>query len=188
MNATKTQRDSSQPTEVWSVLVLYDDAATRQQALKVCDHLVQNFWSGIEFEFHWWRTDFLEEAAMAGTAAEDALSSDFIVVCSSPEREFSPSVKNWFDSWVVRRSGREGALIDLTEAGTPAGQHGQRKKNYLRHLARQAMLDYLTRLPPVAFGPLPDSYECAATRAAQITSVLDGILLHEPPPQLPLRP
>lgn len=156
--------------------------------MEVCDHLVQQFWTEIEFEFHWWRTDFLEDNAMAATAAQEAANADFIVVSSSPDRELSPIVKNWFEAWIAQRGGREGAFVDLTDTGDGSTEGAQHKKSFLRSAAHRAMMDYLTKVPAVINGKLPDSSESADLRAAQVTSVLDNILHQPPPPRLELQP
>jgi len=183
---TEPKAVTREPEELWSVFVLYDDAATRQRAMKVCDHLVQQFWSEVEFRFQWWRTDFLEDEAMAVTAAADAVNADFIVVSSSPEQELSPFVRNWFEVWIAQREGREGAFVDLTETGTASPLQTQHKKNFLRSAARRAAMDYLTKAPAVSNGKLPDSVESVDRRAGQITSVLDDILHQPPPPHIDL--
>jgi hypothetical protein len=185
MNTTTEPKSvTKEPEELWSVLVLYDDAETRQRAMKVCDHLVHQFWSEVEFTFHWWRTDFLEDDTMAATAAADAANADFIVANSSPERELSPFVRNWFDAWISQREGREGAFVDLTEAGAASAIRAQHKKNFLRNVAHRAGMDYLTKVPTAINSALPDSVESVDLRAGQITSVLDDILHQPPPPRL----
>ena len=152
---TESKTRTREPEELWSVVVLYEDAATRQRAMKVCDHLVQQFWAEVEFKFHWWRTDFLEDDTMAATAAADAGNADFIVVSSSAERELSPFVKNWFETWIAQRQGREGAFVDLTETGAVSAAHVQHNKIFLRNVAHRAAMDYLTKVPSVINGKLP---------------------------------
>jgi hypothetical protein len=149
--------------------------------MAVCDHLVQQFWAEVEFKFHWWRTDFLQNSGMAATAAGNAADADFIIICTGADSELSPAVNAWFESWIGRRGGREGALIDLTEAGVALTGGAQHKQLQLRKAARRAMMDYLTTVPSAISGTLPDSFESAAFRAGQVTSVLDEIL-HPPPP------
>jgi hypothetical protein len=168
--------------ETWSVVVVYENTATSERAMAVCDHLVQQFWSEVEFNFHWWRTDFLEDPGMAATAASNAASADFVIFCAGTESELSPLVSEWCERWVGRRGGREGAFVDLTEAtGTPASR-APHTQTYLRQIARRAMMDYLTQVPTTIMGTLPNSFESAAMRATHISSVLDDILHHSPPP------
>jgi hypothetical protein len=123
MNAVESKIGRCEPKQTWSVVVVYENATTRERAMSVCDHLVRQFWTDIEFQFHWWRTDFLEVGDIATSAASDAAAADFVIVCAGAERELSPGVKAWFESWVGRRSGHEGALVHLPEAGpVPASQ------------------------------------------------------------------
>lgn len=170
--------------ETWFAVVLYDDAATRQRAMEVCDHLVQRFWEEVDLKFHWWRSDFLEDAGMAATAADNSRNADFILVSIQPDREISPEVQQWFEAWVEQRGGREGALIDLTGSAESASLAAHRKKLYLREIAHRAGMDYLAHLPAFINRSLPDSFESASLRATQITAVLDDILHHAPPPRL----
>jgi hypothetical protein len=187
MNVIKPTPESEENKEIWFVVVLYDDAATRQRAMEVCDHLAKRFWSEVELKFHWWRTDFLEDAGMAATAADNSRNADFIVVCVMPDGDLPPEVKQWFEAWITRREGREGALIDLTPTTGSSPLAAQRKKTFLRDAAHRAGMDYLTNFPPVINRALPDSFESATLRATQMTTVLDGILHHSPPPQIELR-
>lgn len=186
MNAIKPTPGTGENKEMWFVVVLYDDSATRQRAMEVCDHLARRFWSEVELKFHWWRTDFLEDAGMAATAADNSRNADFIVVCIRPDGDLSPVVRHWFEEWVPQRAGREGALIDLTTTGAPP-LAAQRKKAFLREAAHRAGMDYLTHFPPTINRSLPDSFESASLRAMQKTTVLDGILQHSPPPRIELR-
>jgi hypothetical protein len=188
MNTSIPTPESGASKEIWFVVVLYDDSATRQRAMEVCDHLAQRFWSEVDIKFHWWRTDFLEDAGMATTAADNSRNADFILVSILPDGELSPVVRHWFETWTIQREGREGALIDLTATGGLSSLTAQRKKLFLREVAHRAGMDYLTHFPPMVNRSLPDSFESASLRATQITTVLDGILQHSPPPRMDLRP
>ncbi|MCW5553817.1 MAG: hypothetical protein KIS67_16865 [Verrucomicrobiae bacterium] len=177
---------SETPDETWSVVVLYDDAPTRQRAMGLCNRLVQRFWEEVEIRFHWWRSDFLVDDLMRTTATQDAVGADFIVVSSRPEQQFSPFVVKWFEDWIRQREGREGAFLDLTEPEAGSADNVQRRQLHLRRLAHRAMMDYLTQVSQIMDGPLPDSFESVEHRAAQITSVMDQILHLPPPPRLDL--
>jgi len=188
MNATRPTPETGESKETWIIVVLYDDAATRQRAMDVCDHLAQRFWSEVDLKFHWWRTDFLEDAGMAATAADNSCDADFILVSIVPDREISPEVRQWFEAWITRREGREGALVDLTAAIGASPLATQRKGLFLREAAHRAGMDYLAHFPSALNRSLPDSFESASLRATQITTVLDSILHHSPPPRLDERP
>ena len=168
--------------ETWSVVVLYEDQATRDRALAMCDHLVKHFWAEVEFDFLWWRTGFLADPLLAQTAAQDAREADVIIFSSVPEGEFPPAVLQWFEQWVDHRGDREGMLLGLTHTSTPAPTPDTQKQLRLREIANRARLDYLTHIPSQFGGALPNSWQNAEARAGQITSVLDEILNKLPPP------
>jgi len=182
MNAMESSVNLSESKETWSVAVVYEDTATRAQAMGVCDHLVQQFWSELEFKFHWWRTDFLEDASLATMAANDAVDAEFVIVSVNGRAGWSPSLNAWFDNWITRRGNREGALVDLTGAGATRTGHAQHVQVFLRKIARRAKMDYLTKATPPITSILPDSFESATIRAEQMTSVLDNILRQVHPP------
>jgi len=184
MNPTPPIPGPSESKETWLVVILYDDPATRQRAMEVCDHLAKRFWSEVDLKFHWWRTDFLEDAGMAATAAENSCNADFVLVSLLPETEMPPLIRRWFEGWVTGREGREGALIDLTASADAGSLAAHRNRLYLRELAHRAGMDYLAHVPAEYNRTLPDSFESASLRATQITTVLDGILQHSPPPRL----
>jgi hypothetical protein len=180
MNVTSQIEELDRTKEICRVVVIYEDAITRQRAMTACDFLMQQLWSEVEFDFHWWRADFLEHAVMAHTAAEQAVAADFLIVCSSAENEFSPTLKTWFESWIEDRHGRDGALLNLTTPNlTETGSAGT-METFLRGVARRAMLDYFATSPQTMTGTLPASFEEAEQRATLISSVLDEIL-HQPP-------
>ncbi len=180
MNVTSQVDDQFDRKETCNVVVVYEDTASRQRAMAACDFLMQELWSEVEFDFHWWRADFLEQAAMAQAAAEQAANADFLIVCSDPEKTISIALKRWFESWIEARHGRDGALLDLTPTNTTTTGTTQTMETFLRGVARRAMLDYFATTSQTITGTLPSSYEEVQRRASQVSSVLDEIL-HQPP-------
>jgi len=180
MNVTNQVDEQFDQKETCNVVVVYEDAASRQRAMAACDFLMQELWSEVEFDFHWWRADFLEHAVMAQAAAEQAADADFLIVCSNPEKGISQNLKEWFESWIEARHGRDGALLDLTQSNLTTTATMQTTETFLRAVARRAMLDYFTTAQQTVTGTLPSSYEEVQHRASQVSSVLDEIL-HQPP-------
>jgi len=182
MNDTRDVKQRLKEENCCVVLVVYEDTATRQRAMSACDFLMHQFWSEVEFDFHWWRTDFLEHPSMARAAAEQAIEADFLIVCSGSQCQFSPALQRWFDSWVEQRHGRDGALLDLTSSNTTATVTAGSVGVFLRGVARRAMLDYFATTTQTATGTLPSSFEDVERRASEISSVLDEILNQPPRP------
>jgi hypothetical protein len=168
--------------ELWSVLVIYEDTATRARAMAMCDRLVKNFWTEVEFNFHWWRTDFLADPIMSRSAMADAAEADIVIFSSAPEATFSPMLLTWFREWVAQRPAREGMLLDLTDAAALTSLNVQHKQTLLRDLAGKAQLDYFCRIPPPLSGEVPNSWQDLRDRTHHVSSLLDDILTRLPPP------
>ena len=182
MDVTDEMTEVSLRKEACTVLVLYEDLATRQRGLAACDYLMRNFWAEVEFEFHWWRTDFFADASLAAAAAEKASQANLIFWCSTATREPAPTLKAWFDSWIDRRLEREGMLVNLNTGDAPPYQP-HAGESFLRDISRRADLDYLGTFPQTSTGTFPSSVIDAEHRANQMSSVLDGLLResHRPP-------
>lgn len=122
-----------------TVVVIYDDPTTRARALTACDYLVSQLWENVELDFHWWRTDFLDDANMSRAAAHYAIGADFLIICSTGTENQSRTLEAWFESWIQERNKHEGALIDLS----PLKNSPHRLPSFLRGIAERGKLDYL---------------------------------------------
>lgn len=142
MDVTSNAIDSAADQEVCTIVVLYDGNVTRARAMAACDYLVNQFWPEVELKFHWWRTDFLRDAALARVAAFDAVASDFLIISSESGGELSPALESWFESWLERRGERNGALVDLSSS-----PRSLQRETFLRDVGRRGKFDYLTAVP-----------------------------------------
>ena len=169
-----------------SVVVIYEDVAARENAVKFCDHLVDRFWARYEFDVSWWQVSDLSLARSGENAARKAVHADLIVVATSPATGVPEELREWIEGWLNRRGDREGALVGLTDPGMVQCGASVEKHVYLRNAAHRAGLDYLTQIPQsISALSIPDSLDSYNQRADKVTSVLDGILRQKtPPPQL----
>jgi hypothetical protein len=182
MDVTDEITEVSPRKEACIVLVLYEDLTTRQRGLAACDYLMRSFWDEVEFEFHWWRTDFLADASLAAAAAEKASEANLIFLCSAGTKQPSASLRAWFDSWIENRLAGEGMLVNLVTGEAPA-HHRQVGELFLREISRRADLDYLGTFPQTSTGKHPASVVDAGFRASQKMSAgLEGLLRESPPP------
>jgi hypothetical protein len=154
MNAVIEEQYSPDATDVCTIVVLYDGDKTREKALAACDYLVNQFWQDVELEFHWWRTDFLRDSTLATVASTNAVASDFLIVCLDSDREIAPALESWFEGWVTKRSGREGALVDLT-SNTRSNDELTLIQTFLREVSQRGSFDYLTAVPDEGKNPQP---------------------------------
>ncbi len=147
MNAAIEDMNTSNFKDTCHIVVLYDGNATRARAMAACDFLVKQFWENVELNFHWWRTDFLSDPALATVAARDAVIADFLIVCSDNRNQPTPSLERWFESWLDLRGDRLGALVDLTvsRAGQTFGLTEIRQR-FFREICQRGRFDYLTTL------------------------------------------
>ncbi len=168
-----------------NVVVLYEDEVTRQEAIRCADALVDNDWMNRDLDAAWASFQDLTNAAKAAETARKARSADFVVFAVQPEGDFSFETLEWIERWLdCREDNREGALVGLVRN---RGEVCANKELFLRNLARKIGMDFLTRLPESAHGPIPDSLSSYAERASQVTGVLDEIL-HRPAPRGGLPP
>jgi hypothetical protein len=170
----------------WSVVVVYEDDATRERAVSFCDDLVGRFWARLAFEVSWWSFAQIEALVPANEAAEKAARADLVVLSTAPEGDLAPALKRWLESWLPQRGEREGILVGLIDqAERPPGAEGA-KHGYLRNAAHRAGLDYLTQVPQDLGRTMPDSLDSFGSRADHVTTLLDNILHQQPPPPGPL--
>jgi len=142
MRTASEEIESPNDQEVCTVVVLYDGLVTRARAMAACDYLVNQFWPEVELKFHWWRTDFLRDAALANLAADEAVASDFLIICSDGTGALSPALETWFETWLERRGEKNGALVDLS-----ASPRSTQREAFLREVGRRGRFDYLTAVP-----------------------------------------
>jgi len=165
MDTALDEKTPTTPQEFCTVVVVYDDNATRARAMTACDYLVSQVWEDVELAFHWWRTDFLQDPYMAEAAAQHAVAADFLIICSREAGQISNTVENWLQSWIGRRENPEGAMIDLASMQSPS--HAIRhRQNLLQEFAKRGNFDYLTTVPQEPHGPekiLPNSTEDPST-------------------------
>ncbi len=166
--------------DLFSAVVLYEDHATRDRAMEICDRLVHKFWADVEFEFNWWRFDFLNDSTLAGDAVRLAARSELILLAAHAGRELPPPVTRWIESWLPIREPGFGVLVAMI--GTEADQlKGLSPIHvYLREAAQRANMDYLPQVIDAPLGKLDASIETISNRAEKVTSLLDNIL-HRPP-------
>ena len=129
-----------------TIVVLYDDDSTRDRAMDACDYLVNQFWKDVELKIHWWRLDFLNDAALAGIAASNAIKSDFLIICLQPHEVISPSLESWFEIWLPHRGEKDGALVNLLGNGEKENSSPQIEQ-FLKYVCRRGNFDYLTSIP-----------------------------------------
>jgi len=158
------------------VLIIYEDAITRAEAVRFCDSLVQKFWAKNNFQIEWCPFSDLQSKASAFRHAETAATAHILIFALRPEGGLPWDLHTWTESWLNLRGEREGTVIGLLDT-IASGESGG-TYCFLRQTAHRAGMDYLTQMPNSILHPISDSLDSYTQRAVEVTSVLDGIL-HE---------
>jgi hypothetical protein len=160
--------------EQCEVLIIYEDAKRRAEAVRFCDALVEKFWSKNNFQIEWCPFADLQSKTSADRHAEIAATAHILIFALRPESGLAWDLHAWVESWLNLRGEREGVVIGLLDT-TPTGESGG---NYcfLRQAAHRGGLDYLTQIPDSILHCISDSLDSYSRRATEVTSVLDEIL------------
>lgn len=160
------------------LVAVFESNLSRDAAVAFCDTLFQKFWNICTFDVHWTPIADLHETQKNHQAARAAAEADLILISLGPHGEVPWPLQSWAEKLVQLRGEREGALIGLMEGSEWMGD----RQRFLRELAHQAGLDFLTRVPDTLHYSIPDSLEWCSRRAAEKSSVLDAILSQAFPP------
>jgi len=160
-------------------VVVYEDQPTRDRALRLCDELIRKFWLDLEVDFSWWRFDYLRDAHVASQAADAAVRADLVIFSTHGAKELPPPVRSWIDTWVNRTMNRPNALVALVGVADDGVKGLTPIHVYLREVARQAGMDYLSHVSDASTVGLDTSANGIARRAAEVTTLLDT-MLHRP--------
>jgi hypothetical protein len=126
------------------VMVVYEDAATRRWAGKVCQRMTKR--TGREaVQCTWWRLGELKEPAVLAGAVSKAIRADVILVATRAFEVFPLAFYVWVSSWLPHRHHGPGVLVALVArpaGGAPRGNHAQHFQ-YLRSVAREGRLAFM---------------------------------------------
>jgi hypothetical protein len=160
-------------------VVVYEDQPTRDRALGLCDDLIRKFWSDLDVEFSWWRFDYLGDADLASQAADAAIKADLVIFSAHSAKELPLPVRSWIDLWVNRTMNRPNALVALIGVSDDQFKGLTPIHVYLREIAQQAGMDYLSHVSDALIAGLDTSTDGIARRAREVTTLLDQ-MLHRP--------
>ena len=177
MKTRTTKHHEVEAQKAGGVLVLYENPASREQAISYCEEFTKQSGAAAEPGVSWYSFDSLRVPAKSAEAVKHAVMADLIIFTVTAAGDLPREVKLWTEIWLGKRGEREGALVGLV-FGVQANpcQVACLKEVYLRHLAHRAGMDYLAHLPSRVPWEIPDSLDSFSQRAGQVTSVLDEIL------------
>jgi len=165
----------------WPIMAVYEGTEARDRAMRFCDCLVQKFWPEFSFELSWFDFAELEDEAAAKDADHKAIEAQLIILSTARQGKIPLHARRWLEQAIRYRSEREGFLVGLT--GRAATAQTTVTQLYLRRLAHESGMDYLTAVPQsLPRGSNEDSVESYNLRATCVTNVLGAILNQSPFP------
>ena len=172
------EKKEAKVPEAKCVVVIYESPAIREHAVRFCERLVDEQKS-VALEMNWLPFHLLGRPELASDAVQKASEADVVVFAMSASGDLPDEIKLWIERWLNKRGEREGALVGLLNREEPH-EMASFREIYLRHIARRAGMDYLSRGAPTARKAMPDSIDSFSERAGRMTSVLDNILHKHP--------
>ena len=126
----------------------YEDVASRNAAIGLCERVFQTFNGDPDFQADWWAFKYLSTAELGEQAARAAADSDLLIVAADSPGDFSHDIQYWFERWLSKLSSRaqpDGALVAFLPQ---EAEQKLPKETYLKAMARRAKLDYLRVAAP----------------------------------------
>jgi hypothetical protein len=160
------------------VVVVYESPAIREYVVRFFERLAEEGKASAA-AMKWWPFRLLAQPAPGDDAAQAAATADVIVFAMNASGDLPNEIKLWMEKWLNKRGEREGALVGLLNREEPH-EMASFREIYLRHIARRAGMDYLSRGAPTASKAIPDSIDSFSERAGRVTSVLANILHKHP--------
>ena len=177
MSATLAVDERSSVREILSVVVLYDDRASRDHVLRIRDHLVDHFGGELELVCSWWKFDFLAEPNFAKAAAKEVEEADVVLFALHSSLALPAYVEAWVERAIAK--GRSGNGLLALLAGEDNEGELVEVDRFLTGAAVRAGLDYLGASATAAV-PSELARRSIAQRAYTRTSVMDDILNNRP--------
>jgi len=141
--------------------------------MHLCHLLADRFSEEIDFEFSWWKHQYLLDPDVAWMAGQTIVRADLIIISTHTGQDLSMELKTWMDEWLPQRELSEGALAVLLQNANQTRNPVTPLGSYLRNLAQRAGMDYMSLAKPVE---VHETFDSIFQRANRVTPLLDNIL------------
>ena len=178
---SEIEQHDPEAEEAFSVIVAYEDTAARDQAIVLCDHLVEKHWEDFEIEVSWLRFDYLADPRIATDAIAAAARADMVIFSAHAGRELPQAVKSWIEIWAAKKNNRESVLVSLIGVAGDPTKGVNSMHYYLRNIAQQTEMDYLSNLTDALPEGVNGSFEAIAQRTEPTVPAADRFLQQENP-------
>jgi hypothetical protein len=125
------------------VLLMYEDLATGNKAMRVLDSLRHHCDRDVSFHSDMWKFDTLRSAAICRLAAQDAAGADVVVISAHGSEELPDELKAWFRQWTQHRAVHPTALVALLDHSAEFLRELDPARGYLEKVAHHAGLEFI---------------------------------------------
>jgi hypothetical protein len=125
-----------------SVVIVYEDFATRARANEFCEGLSRELSRG-ELVKQAWLLSLLRLPQLRTIAAQDAASADILLVSLHDGANLAEEVKAWLEQWLQQKGNRPSLLLALVD--TINRDDYRALPNYLQTVARRGGVEFLVR-------------------------------------------
>ncbi len=164
------------PGEALHVVLVYQDALTREWAAQLWARVVQPL-SAEKVLFKSWRISDLAHPEVLPEAVVATAEADILLVAIRDSEELPMQLSVWMEAWLPLRGNRPGALVPLIGIPGPLPGQGSQLDQRFRALADRGHLDYMARwfaLPTPSRSEL--EREAIVDRAKSDTQMLRNIV------------
>ena len=137
------KRLEKQASRAFKVIILYDQLAAAQRAMRIFSHLE----SEVAFQPFPWRFDFVTDPKLREFAAADALKADLIIISTITRSDLPSAVQDWLLACLARMRGSNAAIVALSGTEEEADPTDSSWFEFLRLAANNAGLDFF---PPAS--------------------------------------
>lgn len=123
-------------TELFNVILVYEDLASARRGLALYHRLVTELGDEHDFNVNVWKFAVLGVGRLAEICAAQAADTDLVIVCTRDESESSEQSLAWVQCWLEQRGNSDCAVVVLGGAANDQPAPGA-TGGFFDHLARR---------------------------------------------------
>ncbi|MCI0352199.1 MAG: hypothetical protein L0Z53_22495, partial [Acidobacteriales bacterium] len=128
-----------------TVLVVYEDDASRERAMRAEAQLAQNLSSSVNVRFSWWKLKLFFHPRIMQLATEALRKADIVLFAISVGGELPLVARAWIEAELGNRDCHQCGLLALLETGAGGLPRPSPAELFLSDVARNAGLDFLSQ-------------------------------------------
>lgn len=127
------------------MLMIYSDKHSAEVGEEVASNLRKSLSNRFEIAQSSWNCELLRSDKLCHIAAEDALSSNIVIISTSEARTLPAELSRWVQLWRDKRPQAPAALVALLNKNDLVCHQDDRVRKWLRLTAQRAHMDFFCR-------------------------------------------